>query len=108
MHTSNSKLLQGLKKTPNPEQKREGEEKERCPSSGQLASDKQQDSLTSILLSSTGGEGDEEDDKNEALFIPSSTITVFTETNATPELVVSAYDTISADISIIKYYLTFR
>lgn len=40
-------------------------------------------------------------------FLP-STITVFIETNTMPQWVGSAYDTISANISIIKYYLTFR
>lgn len=40
-------------------------------------------------------------------FIP-HTIRVFTEINTTPQLVVSAYEIISADIDTIKYCLTFR
>lgn len=36
-------------------------------------------------------------------FLP-NTITVFIETNTMPQLVVSAYDTVSADFSIIKHY----
>lgn len=62
--------LRGKKTQTNTEQKR-GKEKERLPSSGQLASGEQQDPMASILLSSTGGCEDKEDAENELLFIPS-------------------------------------
>jgi len=70
---SNFKVTLGVKKRKetNTEQKREGEEEERLPFSGQLPSGEQQDPLMSILLSSAGDGDDEEDDENKPLFIPS-------------------------------------
>lgn len=58
------------------------------------------------ILSSTGS-GEDEEMMNVYSFLPSA-ITVFTETNTMSPLVFSACDNISADISIIKHYLTFR